>query len=145
MNYHSYCGLTEPYTKATEETSYSIAFGTEAVVPVEIGMPSYRVQYFQPEQNLEQLNLSPEQQYTNKGQLHTSIQGEANKLWVGNLVLIKIFQSTKEQNTGVLGPKWEGPYRVVEIVRPGTYRLEDMNGVMLPHPWNVEHLRIYYQ
>ena len=38
---------------------------------------------------------------------------------VGDLVLRNIFQSTNEQNVGVLGPNWEGPYRVVEIIRPG--------------------------
>ena len=63
---------------------------------------------------------------------------------VGDLVLRKIFQSTKEQNVGVLELNWEGPYRVVEIVKSGTYRLGDMNGVVLPHPWNAKHLRIYY-
>ena len=53
--------------------------------------------------------------------------------------------NTKEANAGALGPTWEGPYRVKEIVRPGTYRLEDLNGRILPHPWNAEHLRKYYQ
>lgn len=39
------------HTITTRETPYSLVFGMEVVVPVEIGMPSYRVQHFQPKQN----------------------------------------------------------------------------------------------
>ena len=46
------------HTTATGETTYSLKFKTEEVVLVEIGMPFYKVQYFQPKYNLEQLNLS---------------------------------------------------------------------------------------
>lgn len=61
------------------------------------------------------------------------------------LVLRKISQSAKEKNVNLLRPNWEGPYRVVEIVRPKTYRLKDMNEIVLPHFWNAKHLRNYYQ
>ena len=27
-----------------------------------------------------------------------------------------------------LSPPWEGPYTVIEVIRPGTYQLEDNNG-----------------
>ena len=45
----------------------------------------------------------------------------------------------------MLGSNWDGPYKITEIVHPGTYRIKDMSGVVLPCPWNAEHLRIYYQ
>jgi len=32
---------------------------------------------------------------------------------VGDLVLKRVIQSTKEKNTGKLGPNWEGPYSVM--------------------------------
>lgn len=38
--------------------AYSLAFGTKVVVLVEIGMPSYWVQHFQPEQNEKQLKFN---------------------------------------------------------------------------------------
>ena len=41
------------YATTIGEIPYSLAFGTEAVVPVEIGMPLYRVHRFQQEQNEE--------------------------------------------------------------------------------------------
>ena len=42
---------------STEETPYAFAFGTEAVIPAEIGSGSYRVEAFQPEINNEGLIL----------------------------------------------------------------------------------------
>jgi ribonuclease HI len=41
----------------TEETPYALTFGTEAVVPVEIGLGSYRVEAFQPRTNDQGLRL----------------------------------------------------------------------------------------
>ena len=40
-----------------------------------------------------------------------------------------------------LSPPWEGPYTVTEVIRPGTYRLEDNNGNVLNNTWNIEQLR----
>lgn len=42
----------------TGETPYSLAFGAEAVIPIEVGIPTHRVTHYTPEQNNEQLNIS---------------------------------------------------------------------------------------
>ncbi|CAL8161972.1 unnamed protein product [Prunus armeniaca] len=42
---------------STGETPFSLTFGSEAVIPVEIGIPTHRVAYFDPKQNGEQLDL----------------------------------------------------------------------------------------
>jgi hypothetical protein len=42
---------------ATEETPYALTFGIEAVVPVENGSGSYRVEAFQPRTNDQGLRL----------------------------------------------------------------------------------------
>ena len=44
-----------------------------------------------------------------------------------------------------VGWNWEGPYKVIRVVRSGVYELEDLGGRLLGHPWNVEHLKKYYQ
>ena len=56
----------------------------------------------------------------------------------GDLVLRRV-QSTK--GTNKLTPKWEGPYRVVRVTKPGTVRLETGDGIQLQNSWNIEHLR----
>ena len=63
----------------------------------------------------------------------------------GDMVLRNILQATKDPAQGELVPNWEGPYKVVRFSREGSYHLEDLNGNPLPRPWNVEHLKKYYQ
>ena len=64
---------------------------------------------------------------------------------VGDLVLRKVMGATKDLSQGKLGPNWEGPYRITSWQRKGTYHLETLDGRKLQHPWNMEHLRKYYQ
>jgi hypothetical protein len=42
---------------ATGETPYSLTFGTEAVIPAEIGSPSFRVEHYNPGLNSDGINL----------------------------------------------------------------------------------------
>jgi hypothetical protein len=43
-----------------------------------------------------------------------------------------------------LSALWEGPFIVMEVVSPSTYRLQwtDVQGV--PNVWNIEHLCRFY-
>ena len=63
---------------------------------------------------------------------------------VGNLVLreSKVSQPTKVDK---LSPKWEGPYIIIRVIRPGAYQLQRPDGSFVPWSWNAEHLRKYYQ
>ncbi|RWW36739.1 hypothetical protein BHE74_00058214 [Ensete ventricosum] len=51
---------------------------------------------------------------------------------MGNLVLWKTEVSDPTRSRGKLAPNWEGPYRVVEVVREGTYTPATMEGRVLP-------------
>ena len=132
-------------------------FGSEAVVPVEIGMTTLRTSAYDDQQNEEQLRLNLDlidevretaetrmKRYQEKMARHYNSKVKPRQLSVGDLVLRKVTLATKNPSEGKLGPNWEGPYKVIEIRRPGTYHLEDMDGQRLPHPWNAEHLRKYY-
>ena len=59
----------------------------------------------------------------------------------GDLVLRRV-QSAK--GTNKLTPKWEGPYQVVRVTRPGAVHLETGDGIQLQNSWNLEHLRKFY-
>jgi hypothetical protein len=65
----------------------------------------------------------------------------ARSLEEGDLVLRRA-QSAKGSNK--LTPKWEGPYRVVRVTRPGAVRLETEDGTTVQNSWNIEHLRKFY-
>ena len=50
----------------------------------------------------------------------------------------------KNPSWGKLGPSWEGPYRVTSVAGMATYQLEDLDGIIVPRPWNVNNLQKYY-
>ncbi|GFZ19761.1 hypothetical protein Acr_28g0004660 [Actinidia rufa] len=119
----------------TGETPYSMVFSTESVIPVEIGMPSFRTSNFDKESNETELRLNLD--LLEERREKAKLRHAAYKC--------QVTLSTREPNTGKLGPTWEGPYKVIKVSRPGTYWLEDPNGKALLHPWNAEHLKKYYQ
>lgn len=63
--------------------------------------------------------------------------------WISDLVLKKVL--VQEPGLGSFGPKWDGPYRITDVVRSVTYRLADQDGIILEHPWNTDHLKRFYQ
>jgi ribonuclease HI len=141
----------------TGETPFRMTFGSEAVVPVEIGLTTLRTSTYDEQQNEEQLRLNLDlidevretaearmKRYQEKMARHYNSKVKPRQLSVGDLVLRKVTLATKNPSEGKLGPNWEGPYKVIEVRRPGTYHLEDMNGRRLSRPWNAEHLRKYY-
>ena len=62
----------------------------------------------------------------------------------GELVLRKVFQNTAERNAGKLGTTWEGPYKIIMVVRPGSYEIANMQVVKISRTWNAMHLKKYY-
>uniref|UniRef100_A0A2N9GR51 Uncharacterized protein n=1 Tax=Fagus sylvatica TaxID=28930 RepID=A0A2N9GR51_FAGSY len=141
----------------TGETPFRMTFGSEAVVPVEIGLTTLRTSAYDEQQNEEQLRLNLDlidevretaearmKRYQEKMARHYNSRVKPRQLSIGDLVLRKVTLATRNPSEGKLGPNWEGPYKVIEVRRPGTYHLEDMNGRRLSHPWNAEHLRKYY-
>ena len=140
----------------TGEAPFTLAYGCEAVAPVEIGLPSHRTSQFSPQHNNaaieEHLDLIEEQRDMAeartareklRAERYFNKRVKPRSFKVGDLVLRKSGVTT--QSEGKMGSRWEGPYIVVANSRPGSYRLKDEQGRELPHPWNAEHLRKYFQ
>jgi len=43
-----------------------------------------------------------------------------------------------------LSPKWVGPFRIREVLPGGAYRMETLDGTIIPRTWNVANLRFYF-
>jgi hypothetical protein len=43
-----------------------------------------------------------------------------------------------------LSAPWEGPFIVMEVIGPATYRLPWVDGQVVRNIWNIEHLRRFY-
>uniref|UniRef100_A0A2N9GWC8 Uncharacterized protein n=1 Tax=Fagus sylvatica TaxID=28930 RepID=A0A2N9GWC8_FAGSY len=108
----------------TGETPFRLTYGTEAVIPVEVGLTTWRTNNYDEESNDAQLR---------------------SNLDLVDEIRDQVEARTRDPTQGKLGPTWEGPYRVVKFHRRGTYHLEKLDGDALPHPWNAEHLKKYYQ
>ena len=50
---------------------------------------------------------------------------------VGDLVLRKVMDATKDPSQGKFGLNWEGSYRITSWQRKGTYHLETLDGQKL--------------
>lgn len=83
--------------------------------------------------------------YQQKAACYYNAKVKGQSLNVGDLVFWKVTLNTRKIEAGTLGLIWEGPYKVINIVRPRTYGLVDANGRALKHLWNAEHLKYYYQ
>ena len=59
----------------------------------------------------------------------------------GDLVLRKV-QVMDGRNK--MSPKWEGPYRVARVSRPGAVRLETEDGKVVSNSWNIALLKKFY-
>ena len=43
-----------------------------------------------------------------------------------------------------MSPKWIGPFRVVEVLENGAYKLETLGGGAIPQTWNKTNLKFYF-
>ena len=64
---------------------------------------------------------------------------------IWDLILKRVSLATKNPTHGKLGPNWEGPYKVINCKRQGSYYLETLDWGKLEHPCNVKYLWMYYQ
>ncbi|KAI3794715.1 hypothetical protein L1987_37350 [Smallanthus sonchifolius] len=133
----------------TEKTShghspYGLVFSSEAVIPAEIGVATHRINNQDQHQNnaevMQNLDLLEEARdharirearYKQKMESYYSKKGKNECFKVGDLVL-QNNGASRQEDTGKLGPKWEGPYQIAEAHRGGSYKLDDMEGKRLP-------------
>jgi hypothetical protein len=108
---------------STGETPFSLTYGVEAIIPLEIGLPTLRLEEFNLENNehalAKDLDLTQERKdlvmirrASYQGDLRKNYGKNVSKrvLIQGDLVLHKVIGSKKDPTLGKLGANWEGPY-----------------------------------
>src|SRR3954466_7541646 len=140
--------------RATSQTPFVLVYGEDAVIPTELIYGSPRVLAYD---ELEQEQLRQDDALLlEEGRLQAAVRAaryqqalrryhsrkvKDRSLEEGDHVLRRT-QSAKDSNK--LTPKWEGPYRVRQVTRPGAVRLETEEGVPVSNSWNIEHLRKFH-
>eukprot|EP01018_Ginkgo_biloba_P023093 Gb_02961 [translate_table: standard] len=141
---------------------YSLVFGTEAILPVEIKLPSlrislrdliddeaYRVARLQElelldERRLNALNHLKAYQNWLRKRYNQNIK--SREFEVGDLVLKENKKNTNKdrEKKGKFEPNWLGPYVVIAKYRSGAYKLATQDGRELAEPMNIMHLKYFH-
>ncbi|GAU44771.1 hypothetical protein TSUD_138830 [Trifolium subterraneum] len=139
---------------STEEPPFTMVYGADAMIPVEIQPSTWRRDTLTLQENNaaleESLDLLPElREKAHFREFYTKQRAARKyntrviprKFKEGDLVLKRPMGRDK---VGKMAANWEGPFRIQEVFEGGAYRLETMEGETLPRTWNVANLRFYY-
>lgn len=148
--YRTTCKVT------TGATPFLLAYGAEAVVPLEITHVSPRVEAFEAEKNEEGMRLALDLidevrdeanarnvEHQKRASFYYNLRVKERFFRQGDLVLRKI-EASGEGQKGKMAPNWEGPYRVKNVLGRGAYKLETLEGDEVPMTWHALNLKIYY-
>ncbi|XP_071728902.1 uncharacterized protein [Rutidosis leptorrhynchoides] len=141
---------------STGEISFSLVYGSEAVIPAEITVPTERtLSYSEGENDVrlrtnmnyaeERKEMAAIREATNKQRIakYYDKRVRARTYKVGDLVW-RNNQASRAQNTGKLGPNWEGPYKVIEISNTGAYKLAELKDNPIKRTWHATALKKCY-
>ena len=133
---------------------YFMIYGAEAVLPTNITFGSPRVKHFDQSSadhagELE-INCTEEKQLDSC--VHIAKYLEAMRRYYNRYIKERSFMvddlvlkwKTSQEGMHKLSTPWEGPFVVVEVTRPTSYRLAYPDGTSLPNSWHIDKLRRFY-
>ena len=147
------------YRTSTGATPYSLVYGMEAMLPVEIEMRSLRVALEQHVSEVERVQSRYDQlSLLDEKRLRTAYHAQAyqrkmtcafrkrvrpRKFQRGDLVL-KVLRGLISDPRGKFRPSWSGPYVIRDLTREGAAWLTDLDGNQFTKPVNVDQLKKFY-
>jgi hypothetical protein len=151
---HIIWGLRTQVSLVTGDSPFFLVYRSEAVLPTDVAFGAPRIQHYEEgtAEETRKVDLDIIEEHHVKALMrHTWYEQQLHRYHnrnvrersfnVGDLVLHCI-QSTKGMHK--LSAPWEGPFIVMEVVSPSTYRLQWADGQGVPNVWNIEHLRRFY-
>ncbi|XP_068497726.1 uncharacterized protein [Phaseolus vulgaris] len=133
---------------------FSLEYGSDSMIPVEIQENSPRFQNFVVEESNEERKVNLD--LLDEVREEARIKVEALKMRVEYKYSSKLrprqFQVTDlvmrkahpYQLENKLSHKWTGPFRVTEALGNGAYRLETLESGAIPRTWNATKLKFYF-
>nr|GFA12522.1 reverse transcriptase domain-containing protein [Tanacetum cinerariifolium] len=138
------------------DTPFSLTYGTEAVIPAEIRMPTYHTRAVDVVNNDEELRLNldlleerrelaaiNEARSKSKMTKYYNSRARGVAFQPGDFIYCSN-DASHAAASGKLDPKWEGPYEVADALENGAYKLQTRDETMLPRTWNVANLKRCY-
>jgi hypothetical protein len=131
-----------------------MVYGAEPVLLVDIAFRSPRVENFDEDRSDDarelEVNCSEERRlnsYVRTAKYLAVLHRYYNKnvkeclFVVGDLVLK---WKTNQEDMHKLSSLWEGPFEVIEVTRPTSYRLAHLDDTEVPNSWHIDKLRCFY-
>nr|GEV75369.1 reverse transcriptase domain-containing protein [Tanacetum cinerariifolium] len=138
------------------DTPFSLTYGTEAIIPAKIGMPTYHTAAVDVVHNDEEprLNLDLLEERRKRAAIHEAkAKLKMTKYYNARVrgftfrpgdFVYRSNDTSHAVDGGKLGSKWEVPYEVTEALGDGAYKLGSMDGTVLPRTWNIANLKKCY-
>ena len=136
-------GIAPQHGRQQGQHPFSLVYGMEAVLPIEVQIPSLRIMKDADlseddwiQTRLDQLNLIDEKRLT------AVCHGQTYQKW-----MVKAFNKKVRRQDDPMGkwtPTYEGPFMVKNIFSGGAMILTTMDGDDLPHPANADIVKRYY-
>ena len=135
--------------ESTGLTPFHLVYGNEAVVPIEIGVPSTRRMLYDEEnaeQRLAELDLISEthEQTTIRlmayqQRMRQNYDRKVVHRFFGEGDLVSK-RAKPMGDVAKLAPQWDGPYNVIKKLASGAYYLQDNQGWNLDRHWSANYL-----
>ncbi|WVY91024.1 hypothetical protein V8G54_036538 [Vigna mungo] len=138
----------------TGETPFNLTYGTDAMLPVELGEPSLRRSI--EDLRLNDIELRVKLDTVEERRDRAVLRAEACRRMVerkyntkvrprnfqeGDLVWRKTGDARRQAAHGKLAAKWEGPFKITQVLGNGAYRLTKLDGNRVTNTWNASHLK----
>ncbi|XP_071739672.1 uncharacterized protein [Rutidosis leptorrhynchoides] len=141
---------------ATNETPFSLVYGSEAIIPAKINVPTMRIDSFDESRNSKELpeNLNLVEERREMAAIKEAINKQRIASYYNKRVQPLSFQlddlvwrkneACRAEDTGKLGPKREGPYKNIGVSDTGAYRLASLDGRAIKRTWHAQTLKRCY-
>ncbi|XP_016206665.1 uncharacterized protein LOC107647051 [Arachis ipaensis] len=140
----------------TGETPFKLVYGSEALIPVEVGTPTIRTELYDEQYNTcirsAELDLVEEDRdiaAIKQRAMKQLAERKHNRKVVprtftkDDLVLRRIEDARRPPSHGKLATNWEGPFRIAKVLGMGAYQLQTLQGNPVSGNWNVSSLKMY--
>ncbi|XP_072060408.1 uncharacterized protein [Arachis hypogaea] len=140
----------------TGETPFKLVYGSEALIPIEVGIPTLRTELYNELNNLHarntELDLAEETRELaaiRQRAIKQITEKKHNKrvspraFTEGDLVLRRTEEARRPPAHGKLAANWEGPFRVIKVLGMGAYQLQTLQGNPISGTWNICSLKMY--
>ncbi|PON56997.1 hypothetical protein PanWU01x14_177270, partial [Parasponia andersonii] len=140
---------TEP--RSMGRTPFAMVYGSEAMIPIETGLPTLRSEVVRDTSlNEQQLSRNTELLKETRGMalVHLASYHQQARSYYARKVSARRFNAgdwvmkVRTGNSSKLDFNWVGPYEVIKALDNGAYVLKELKiGKSLPNMWSAQHLK----